>query len=189
MLKLLWQILLVVVVAAPPILVAEAGAQARQSDRPANAVRYTFADGRISFVGPPGFTVLTAAELSAKYPNAGAPRNALGNTRRTTSIAYDLLDQRSPSADLDALRRALMGSFAQLPDLKWVASDVRRVGSRDWAYIEFTAAAADQPLHNIVLTSVYDGRVLMFNFNSTVAEFPRVEQALRASMATISSKP
>jgi hypothetical protein len=32
---------------------------------------------------------------------------------------------------------------------------------------------------------VYDGR---FNFNSTVAEFPKVEAALRAAMASIQTK-
>lgn len=151
--------------------------------------RFTFANDHISFLAPPGFTALTAEWLAAKYPNAGAPRYAVGNARRTTSIAYDLRDERAPSNDLEALRRALQGSFAQLPKLRWVASDVRRIAGRDWAYIEFTAAAVDQDIHNIVLLSVYDGRLLLFNFNSTVVEFPRVERVLRASMATIRTKP
>jgi hypothetical protein len=82
-----------------------------------------------------------------------------------------------------------MQSFAQLPKLQFVANDVRRVGARDFAYLEFTAAAADQDIHNIVLLSVFDGRLLMFNFNSTVVEFPSVEKALRASIASITTKP
>jgi hypothetical protein len=169
---------------APPV------AQAQQPRPEAKtAGRMAIADGRITFVAPSGFTALTAEGLAAKYPSPGAPRRAVGNARRTTSIAYDLLDDRAASSDLDAFRRSLMETFAPLKNLKWVASDVRRVGSRDWAYVEFTAATADQEIHNIVLLSVYDGRILIFNFNSTVVEFPRVERALRASMATIRAVP
>jgi hypothetical protein len=141
-------------------------------------------------VAPPGFTELTAEELAAKYPRAGAPRRAVGNARRTTSIAYDLLDQRAPSSDLEAARKFFAAQYEQaLPALKWVVNEVRQVGSRNWVHLEFTAAAADQDLHNIVLVSVYDGRVLIFNFNSTVVEFPAVDQALRASITSIATTP
>jgi hypothetical protein len=132
---------------------------------------------------------MTGELLATKYPRGGGPRQAIGNAPGTTSIAYDLLDQRAPSDDLDALRRGLQEGYVHLPKIKWIADDVRHVGNRDWAYLEFTAATADQDVHNIVLLSVYDGRLLLFNFNSTVGEFPRVERALRTSMATISTKP
>jgi len=187
--RLLRQALLTVVIASASGLVAPAGAQPPKSGQPSRAARFTFADGRISFMAPPGFTALTAEELAVKYPNAQAPRQAVGNERVTTSIAYDLLEHRALPTELEALRLQLLQGFAQLPKLKWVASDVRPIAGRDWAYVEFTAATADQDIHNIVLLSVYDGRVLLFNFNSTVVEFPRVERALRASMATISTKP
>jgi hypothetical protein len=147
---------------------------------------YTFAAGRISFIAPAGFTPLTAEDLQAKFPVAGAPRNAVGNERRTTTIAYDLLDQRAPPNDLEGARTAFVGAYEQsLRGLKWVATDVRRIGPREWVYLEFVASAADQDIHNIVLMSEYDGRILLFNFNSTVKEFPEVEEALRASIASI----
>jgi hypothetical protein len=153
-------------------------------------VRITFADGRIAFVPPSGFTALTAKDLAAKYPRANPPRAAVGNAQRTTTIAYDLLDQRAPSTDLEAGRKYFAANYEQmLPGLKWVANDVHQVGGRAFVYLEFTASAADQHIHNIVLISIYDGRVLMFNFNSTEAEFPAVERALRASIATITTRP
>jgi len=91
-----------------------------------------------------------------------------------------------PTALIIAVLSVTQG-FAQMPKLKYVASDVRRIGRRDWAYVEFTMAAADLDIHNIVLLSVHEGRILLFNFNSTVKEFPLVERALRASMATITT--
>lgn len=184
-LRHLWSSILI---ATATVLAGAPGVSALQAGPPERAGRVTFADGRISFVPPRGFTLLTPAELAAKYPRAGAPRNAVGNARRTTSIAYDLLDQRAPSADLEAARKFFASTYEQMfPKLVWVSNDVRRLGNREWAHLEFTAAAADQELHNIVLVSVYDGRVLLFNFNSTTAEFPSVERALRASMATITA--
>ena len=52
--------------------------------------------------------------------------------------------------------------------------------ARENARIELQAE-----LHNIVLLTVSAGRLVMFNFNSTVAEFPKVERGLRASIASI----
>jgi hypothetical protein len=169
------------------VLLFGAGPNSAQS-APDGAGSFTFAAGRISFIAPPGFTPLTAEELRVKFPAAGAPRNAVGNERRTTTIAYDLLDQRAPSNDLEGARTMLVNAYEQsLRGLDWVATDVRRIGPREWAYLEFVASAADQDIHNLVLLSVYDGRVLLFNFNSTVAEFPEVEDALLASIASIAA--
>ena len=145
----------------------------------------TLANDHVSFVPPPGFTPLSAEWLAAKYPNPGAPTNAIGNATRTTSIAYGVLNGMAPSADLQALRKLQMQGFSQLPKLKWLASEVRRIRNHEWVYQEFTAAAADQDIHNIVLLTVVEDRVVLFNFNSTTAEFERVEAALRASIATI----
>ena len=151
----------------------------------AGPTRITFADNRVSFTPPPTFTPLDSESLAAKFPRTGAPRHAIGNARRTTTIAYDQMDGPAPSDDLEKLRTVLLANFAPLPNLRWVASDVRSVGQHRWAYVEFTAAGADQELHNIVLLTVSAGRLVMFNFNSTVAEFPKVERGLRASIASI----
>jgi hypothetical protein len=166
----------------------KAGAQAQPTVRQERA-RFTFADGGVSFLAPPGFTALTPEEIAVVFPRQGAPRHAVGNARRTSTIAYDLLDQKAPSNNLDELRQALMKNFVQLPKIKWVANEVRRIGNRDWAYLEFTALLTDRGVHNIVLLSVHNRRLLLFNFNSNVVEFPRLERALRASMATISTTP
>lgn len=168
-------------------LASMATAQVAPATRPAGG-RIAFADGRISFVPPVGFTELDAEWLAAKFPHPNPPRRAVGNPRRTTTIAYDQMDGSAPSEDLEALRKAMLASFSPLPKLRWVASDVRTVGGHRWAYLEFTSAAADQDIHNIVLLTVSAGRLVLFNFNSTTREFATVEAELRASMASIRVK-
>jgi hypothetical protein len=163
------------------------GIQPASAQQPVKPV--SFAEGRISFFPPPGFTSLTADEIAVKFPRAGAPRLVVGNARRTTTIAYDVLDATARDFELDLIRQQLAASFeGALPTLKWVVNGLRRMNNRGWAHLEFTAPAADQDLHNIVLASVYDGHVVIFNFNSTVAEFPRVEQGLRDAISSIVMK-
>jgi hypothetical protein len=185
----LWRFRVTVMLAGILALVTTLGAQAQPTVRTQRAPRVVFADGYVSFMAPLDFTELTSEEIATKFPLGVPPRRAIGNARRTTSISFDLLDQPAPSTDLNALRGSLMQSFAQLPKLKWIASEVRRAGSGNWAYLEFTCAAADQEIHNVMLLSVYKDRPLLFNFSSTVVEFPRFERALRASMASITAAP
>jgi len=159
--------------------------QARQ----ATPVPITFAEGRISFQAPPGFTALTAAEMATRF-GAGAPRQAVGNPGRTTIISYDLMMDRANATALEAGRKHFTTTIGQaLPGLKWVVNTVDRIGTRDWAHLEYTAKGEQGILYQILLIGVYDGRVLMFTFNSPVMEFPRVERAFRTSMATITAKP
>jgi len=167
-----------------------ADAQTKQAARPPAPVGITFAEGRISFQAPPGFTVLTGADMATKF-GAGAPRQAVGNPGRTTIISYDLMTDRANANALEAARKHFTTTIGQaLPGLKWVLNTVDKIGTRDWAHLEYTAPAGEQGvLYQILLIGVYDGRVLMFTFNSPVMEFPRNERAFRTSMATITAKP
>lgn len=172
------------------LLWSAASAQERpDSPAPSKPAPITLAANRVSFVPPPGFTALSAEWLALKYPNPGAPRHAVGNPRRTVSIAYDVLDGAVPSKDLEALRAMQMQGLSQLPKVKWVASEVRRISNHEWVYQEFVSAAADQDIHNILLLTVVDDRLALFNFNSTVADFPRVESELRRAIASIKVVP
>jgi hypothetical protein len=187
--QVFWQVRGIVLIAGIVALVTNAGAQAQPTVRQGRAAPVVFANGHVSFTAPTGFSALTAEELAIKYPRSGAPRRAVGNTRRTTTIAYDLLEVPASDTDLEPIRRQLAASFkTALPNLKFMVNELRRVGNRRWAYLEFTSPAEDEDVHNIVLASVYDGRVLLFNFNSTVTEFPRVERGLRESISTITTK-
>jgi hypothetical protein len=156
--------------------------------RNANESTFKLADVGMTFVAPAGFTALTESEIATKFPRTRAPRHAIGNASRRTTIVYDLFDNSTPP-DLESGRKAMADSLDQrLPDVKWLSNRVTRVGQRDWAYLEFTAPVLDGPIHCIMLMTIVDERVLMFNFNSTEKDFPTVRQALHASIASISVK-
>jgi hypothetical protein len=190
--KIIWMITAVV---STLTMVDAAALNCSAQDRPepgsirtnASESKFTLADGRINFIAPAGFTSLNASELATKFPRERPPRHAVGNASRTTTVAYDLSDTPAGSTDLETGRKIMAQSLEQrVPDLKWFLNTVDQVGSRKWVHLEFTARAVDEPIRCIMLMSVFDGRILMFNFNSTEREFPRVSRALHASMASIS---
>ena len=79
------------------------GAEATQTVQPETAARLTFADGRIRFVAPAGFTPLTTEEIAAEYPPSGLG-HAVGNALRTRTIGYELLSP-APSSNLEEARK------------------------------------------------------------------------------------
>jgi hypothetical protein len=165
-------------------------AAAKQPARQPAPAPFNFAQGRISFLAPPGFTALTAAEIAKHFPVSPAPGQAVGNAERSATITYDLMADRAPATGLEDARKYFTSGLEQaVPNIKWVSNSVHRIGTRDWAHLEYTTPTVGRELHNIVLVGVYDGHALIFTFNSALMEFPRVEKAFRASMATITAKP
>jgi len=154
-----------------------------QSD---SAARTTFVEGTVSFVPPPGFTPLTSAELAQYFPRQGGVANAVGDSTRRITIAYELQEGAAPSNDLEDGKKAFTQSVNQdFQNPKWIANEIRRIGTRDWVVQEFTESVSPIPMHQILMFSVHRQRVLIFNFGAPTADFPKVEQQLRAAMASV----
>ena len=51
--------------------------------------------------------------------------------------------------------------------------------------MEMTSNAVDTDIHNIMMLTGIDGKMLVFNFNSTREDFPRYEEELRKSLNSI----
>jgi hypothetical protein len=167
----------------------DAGVQPRAASRPLQGERITFVDGRVSFVAPPGFTALTAAEIAKFFPPANPPSQALGDRERTTTLTYQVVDAKVGQADLDRFRQFLTSRYEQaFRNIKWVVNEVQRMGGRDWARMESTETREVEQYH-ITLVSAFDGRILMFNVNMLAKDRSRVEPAVRASLASITAKP
>jgi hypothetical protein len=62
------------------------------------------------------------------------------------------------------------------------------INGKQWIYFELISAAVDTDIHNIILMTSLNGKPLMFNFNSTKEEFPKVIKDLQASIDSIKVK-
>ena len=133
-----------------------------------------------------GFTPLTAFEIAAKFPRTAPPGYVVGNARRTTSIAYDLKPQPITDAGLEQGLKVfgrLMGGI--ISNLVWKRKEMIEMAGQCWIFLEMTSSAIDTDIYNIMLITPFDGKMLIFNFDSTKEDFATQEAALRASVASI----
>jgi hypothetical protein len=138
------------------------------------------------FHAPDGYTSLSQTEISIKYPASRAPANVVGNARRTTTIAFELKQEKLEPEHLPEAKAVFEQFFERIvPGLVWRQRKTVRLDGQNWIYLEFSSDAVDTDIHNIVLLTSRFGRLLLFNFNSTKAEFPLVESALRGSIQSI----
>jgi hypothetical protein len=149
----------------------------------------------VSFDAPEGFRPLTREEIAIKYPRAGAPDFVLGNIDpkgnidATTSIAYGFREIPIREDQLDDAKNDIEKTFEKMiPGLQWNERKLIEINDKRWIYLELSSAAIGTDIHNIILATSYQGKLLVFNFNSTKEEFPSVEAALRKSIASITLK-
>ncbi len=162
---------------ALPALLLPGAALADKLSLPGSGVR---------FEAPEGFTPLSTEEIAAKYPRSQPPRYVVGNARRTTTIAYDLKPNRLPADKLAEVQAAFEKTFERMiAGLVWKERKLVTQAGRQWIYLEMTSNAVDTDIHNIMLVTPHKDGMLLFNFNSTKEEFPKMEQALRRSVQTI----
>ena len=157
---------------------------------PAGAAPVKFAEAGVSFESPPGFTALSTRELDLKYPSKRAPAHVVGNKLRSVTIAYDLKPHALQPEDLPEIKATFEAMFERIiPRIEWVDRRILDKQGQQWILFEMTSRALDTDIHNIMLVTPRKGKMLVFNFNSTKEEFPKVEAALRKSLDSIDFEP
>jgi hypothetical protein len=146
--------------------------------------------GSVTFVVPDDFSELSQAEINAKYPSVNAPKQVIGTESRATTIAYQLQPQPVKESDLPEVQKAFTQIFDRvIPGIEWKQNAIVDMNAQKWLVMEMTSRAIDQDIHNIVLITPHRGKMLMFNFNSTKKDFPKMERLLRDSIKSITLKP
>ena len=146
-------------------------------------------DTNLWFTAPEGFTELTREEIDVKFRSNAAPRYVIGNERRTTTVAYDVRSVAVTDEILEAQLDQIGESFGRvIPGFVSIRRTMQVLNGRKWAYFEMKSNAVDADIHNIVLMSAYEGRMVVLNFNSTKADFERMESILRTSIASLGSR-
>lgn len=152
----------------------------------APAETIVFGDGSVTFEAPAGFRALTVAEMARKFPRSADGSRAVGNESLGTTIAYGASVSPLTVDDLPEMQQTFTDMFEEAsPGIAWIQNVVVEMDSKPWVYMEFTSEAVDTDIHNIILFTAHQGRVVMFNFNSRTAEFDQYEAALRRSIDSI----
>jgi hypothetical protein len=158
------------------------------STHSANASAVRLESTSVEFIAPKGFTELSLEEIQAKFPSRTGPDSAVGNERRTTTIAYGIRDVAVTDAILEEqLKQISTASSRAVPGFSLIEQGMRTINDRNWAYMEFRSTAMDTDIRNILLMSAYKGRMIVINFNSAESDFKELEPQLRESIASLGS--
>lgn len=139
----------------------------------------------VTFESPEEFKPLSEEMIAYKWPSNRAPNYAVGNETASTTIAYDYKTDVA-GAKLSDLKEQFFDSFDRMiPGIEWIKNDIITLDGKEWIMFEMTSYAIDTDIHNLLLVTILNNKLLMFNFNSVKSEFPKYEAAFRKSIDSI----
>ena len=148
--------------------------------------RVTLGDRRVSFVPPAGFKQLTKEEIAKKYFRGNPPQYVFGNQSLSVNVAVTFSNAKVSPEQLPEYKEAMEEMLPRLiPGLKWLTRELIEVDRRKWFHLELTSYAIDTDIHNHLYSTSFDGKALIFGFNSTVKEYPEMKESLEKSFRSI----
>jgi hypothetical protein len=153
---------------------------------PLHAEPVRVGDTEVTFDAPDGFAPLRKELIAAKWPSNQAPAYAVGTPSGSTTVAYDLKPHSIPQEALPEVQRSFVQVFERIiPGIAWKKNEIIEHSGQKWLLMEMTSNAVDTDIYNILLLTGFDGRMLVFNFNSTKEDFPKYEAELRKSLNSV----
>jgi len=144
------------------------------------------ADTEVTFEAPEDFKPLSKEIIATKWPTNRAPAYAVGTPSGSTTVAYDLKPTNIPQEALPEVQKSFTKLFERIiPGIAWKKNEIIEHSGQKWLLMELTSSAIDTDIYNILLMTGFEGKMLVFNFNSTKADFPKYEAALRKSLKSV----
>lgn len=144
-------------------------------------------EGRVKFAVPPGFHAMSKSEIPRKFPNVRLPKHVWANdSRATVTIVVTHAAAKLPPARLGEFKGFMEKMLSQSQrGIKWIKREMIVINGTRWVHLEFTSQAIDTRIHNDMLFTSFRNQMLSFNFNSTVAQWKKVEPELKRCRASI----
>jgi hypothetical protein len=140
----------------------------------------------VTFEVPEDFKPLSKEIIAIKWPTNRAPAYAVGTPSGKTTVAYDLKPNNIPQEALDGVQKSFTQLFERMiPGIAWRKNEIIKHSGQKWLLMEMTSNAVDTDIYNILLMTGYQGKMLVFNFNSTKEDFPKYEAALRRNLKSV----
>jgi hypothetical protein len=128
----------------------------------------TILDGKLEILIPEGFRLMSEEMLALKYPSERRPTVVYTNEPGTINIAVNHTQDRIPADGLKQLHQTLDSTIrAVQPDSTWNFSGFQHYHGREWTQLEFTSSAIDTRIHNMMIATSVDGRMMIISFNVT----------------------
>lgn len=146
------------------------------------------ADTGLVFEPPADFKPLTKEITAAKWPSGKSPQFVVGTDRGVTTVAYDIQDKPFPLDRISAAQAGFSKLFTKMiPKIVWKKNEAITLAGQPWLFLEITSEDPASDVYSIIIFTEIKGKTLAFSINSTRAEFPKYEKAIRDSISSIAA--
>ena len=153
------------------------------------AGRIYFADNKVSFVPPPSFQPLTQEQIDKKYPKGNSPKQVFANESQSVSVAVTFSPAKVSPDQLQKLKESFEELLPRMvPGLQWQTREFVEINGIKWVHFKLTSNAIDTDIQNHMYITSFEGKALIFAFNSIVSEYDEVKTILDESKNSIKVK-
>ncbi len=125
-------------------------------------------DGELALLIPDGFAVMDEETLKVKYPGANRPALVYSNNAGSINVAIKYTQDRVAADQLTALHKEIDASVRrQVSGATWLFSGFQHINARKWMQLEFVSPALDTRIHNIMVATSVNQRMMLVSFNVT----------------------
>jgi hypothetical protein len=150
------------------------------------AGRVSFADGKVSFVPPSGFQKLTPEQVARKFPQSNDSRHLFANDTQSVSAGVTFSPAKVSPNKLQELKETFEEMLPKMsPGLQWQTRDFVEINGVKWVHLKFLSKAIDTDIQNDMFITSFEGRALIFAFNSISREYEAVKASLDESKNSI----
>jgi hypothetical protein len=119
---------------------------------------------------PEGFSEMDESMIATKYPATNRPTVVYTDETGAINVAINHTQSKISPNQLEQLHQQLDTSIRQSqPNANWMFSGFQHYHGRKWTQLEFQSTAADTKIHNMMLATSAQGRMLAISFNCTDA--------------------
>lgn len=124
-------------------------------------------DGKFEILIPEGFELMNEQMLVTKYPGENRPTVVYTNPEGTVNVAINHTANKIAPSQLRQMHQQLDTSIRQSqPKAQWMFSGFQHYHGREWTQLEFSSQAIDTKIHNMMLATSADNRMLVVSFNT-----------------------
>ncbi|MCA9006363.1 MAG: hypothetical protein KDA70_13920 [Planctomycetaceae bacterium] len=128
----------------------------------------TLLDGDLQLLIPEGFTLMSEKNIKLKYPSERRPTLVFSNVSGSVNVAINYTTNSMSQGRINRFHRDLEEMFQkQFPTATWYQSGVADINGRKWALLNLTTPAADIDVHNLMVGTTLNRRLLLVTFNVT----------------------
>ena len=124
--------------------------------------------GKVDLLLPVDFALMDEEMLQFKYPYERRPTIVYTNPDASVNVAVNHTQNPVELADIPELHKAMEALFQNLyPSAEWFSSGLIQIDGKPFFMLDLRTPAVDTEIRNLMIGTSFEGRILLFTFNTT----------------------